>query len=225
MPVGAAAGARQEDRAELSVACGRRRFEDRTVHVLTEGLNRFLSQLRAEVDQIVDGDALAIERRRLGREWLGRRVPLAGDRALRDRSLLDRPDRLARRAIEHVREGLLRHDGDRLDRPAVHHEINEQRRRRRVVVPQPVMHELEVPDPLSRLGIEADQALGEEVAAGTMAAVVVVGGSAGGDVNVSELRIGGQHAPGIGAAGVRPRFLLPRRIAEFPLLRNRVELP
>ena len=42
------------------------------------------------------------------------------------------------------------------------------RRCRRVEVPQPVVHHLEVPDPLTALGVAADYALAEEIVAGAL---------------------------------------------------------
>ena len=58
------------------------RRKHRTELVLRNQLNRFGAQLRRKVDQIVDRDALQIERRRLGRKRLGRRIPFARHSAL-----------------------------------------------------------------------------------------------------------------------------------------------
>ena len=70
-------------------------------------LARLRPQRRREVDQIVLGQPLAIERRRLGRERLRRRGLFARHRRLRHRPFLDRPHRLAGHAIEDVQEAVL----------------------------------------------------------------------------------------------------------------------
>ena len=63
-------------------------------------LDRFGAQLRREVDQVVDRHALRSYGGGLVGKRLRRRIPLAGHVAFRHRALLDRPDRLARHAIE-----------------------------------------------------------------------------------------------------------------------------
>ena len=65
------------------------------------------------------GELQPRERRRLGRKRLGRRRLLAGHVALRHRPLLDRPDRLARDAIEDIQQSELRGLRDDVDRLAV----------------------------------------------------------------------------------------------------------
>ena len=107
-PVRAAVLARQPQGAErpVDLAHDGRRVE-RSEFVLRRDLERLLAQLRREVDEVVGRHALPVERRRLGRERLRRRVPLARHVALRHRPLLDRPHRLAGHAIEHVEERLL----------------------------------------------------------------------------------------------------------------------
>src|SRR5579864_9175059 len=57
------------------------------------GANGFLAQFGREIDEVLNGDALIIERGRLGGEWLRGRIPFAGDVAFLYRALLDRPDR------------------------------------------------------------------------------------------------------------------------------------
>ena len=110
-----------------------------------DDLERLAPQLRREVDEVVLGHALPVVRRRLGRERLRRRVPLAGHVALRHGPLLDRPKRPARHAIEHVEERLLRRLRDGFHGPAVDDGVEQDRRARDVEVPDAVMHELVVP--------------------------------------------------------------------------------
>ena len=83
----------------------------------------------------------------------------------RDRSLFDRPDRLARHTVEREHEALFCYLCDRLDPLAVNRDIEEIRRCRQVVIPETVVHELVVPDPLARLDIEAHKRFREQIVA------------------------------------------------------------
>ena len=82
-----------------------------------------------------------------------------------------------------------------------------------------------MPDPLAGGGVEAHDALREEVVAEAVAAVVVVGRGAQRQVDVAQLGVGGQHAPGVGRARVGPRAVLPRLVAELAGLGDGVKLP
>jgi hypothetical protein len=62
-----------------------------------------------------------------------------------------------------------------LDDLAVLVDVGEHRGRRHVVIPDPVVDELEVPLALAGLQVDAHQALAEQVVAGAMAAVEVRG--------------------------------------------------
>ena len=95
-------------------------------------------------------------------------VPLAGYVALRHGPLLDGPDRLAGDAVEDVGEGLLARLRDRLDLAAVDRDVEQVAGGGEVVVPEAVVHGLEVPDALPGLGVDRDDALGEEVVARRM---------------------------------------------------------
>ena len=145
-------------------ADGRRR-EDRSEPVARHELHRLRAKLRREVDQVVDRQSLPVVRRRLGRERLRRRVPLARRVALRNRALFDRPDRLAGLAIEDIQKRLLGRLRERLDRPAVDGDVGQDRRRRNVHVPDAVVHQLVVPLPLPGSQIDRDDALAEQVVA------------------------------------------------------------
>ena len=87
------------------------------------------------------------------------------------------------------------------------------------------MHALEVPHALAGLRVERHQRLGEQVGAGPMAAVEVVGRRAERQVDVAELFVGRHVRPHVGAAGVGPRIVAPRLVAELALLRNRMNRP
>ena len=72
-------------------------------------------------------------------------------------------------AIEDVEKSLLGRLRHRLDRPAVHGDVDQDRRARDVVVPDAVVDELIVPDALAGLQFDGEQRFGEQVVAGTMA--------------------------------------------------------
>ena len=80
-----------------------------------------------------------------------------------DRPLLDRPDRLAGRAIEDIEPALLRRLRDDLAHAAVDHDVGEDRRARQVPIPDAVMNELVVPLALAGLEIDGHEALAEQV--------------------------------------------------------------
>ena len=203
----------------------RRRREDGTELGAVGDANRFFAQLRREVDQVVDGDALQVERRRLRRKRLRRGVPLARHVALRYGPLLDRPDRLAGDAVEHVGERLLARLRNRLDLASVDGDVEQVAGGGEVVVPEAVMHGLEVPDPLAGLGIDRDDALGEQVVAGTHAAVPVVGRGSRGQIDVAKLLVDGHRAPDVRVAAVAPGLVVPSVGAELLALRDGVEDP
>ena len=223
-PVDAAAGSgRLDDRLALAADRGRR--EDRTELGPGGDADRLLPELRREVHQVVDRDSLQVEGRRPGREGLRRRVPLPRHAAGGHGPLLDRPDRFARHAVEDVGEGLLARLRDGLDLAAVDGDVQQVAGGREVVVPQAVVHGLEVPDPLAGLGVDADDALREQVVAGAHAAVPVVRWGPGGQVDVAQLLVHRHRAPHVGVAAVAPRLVVPGVGAELLPLRDGVEDP
>ncbi len=190
-----------------------------------QDLFRLPAQLRRVVDQVVRRHALPVERQRAGGEGLGRRGPLAGHVGRRHGAFLDRPDRPARLPVENEAEGLLRHLSDGPDPASADGDIHQVRRAGQVVVPQAVMDDLEVPDPSPRARVQADQAFREEIVPLAMAAVPVVRGRAHRQVDVAELRVVAHRGPDVRVAGVAPRLVLPRLVAELAGLRHGVEGP
>ena len=188
-------------------------------------LQRFRAQLRREVDQIVDRDRLTRVRRRLGRERLRRRVPLARHVALRHRPLLDRPDRLAGHAIEDIEEGFLARQRHRLDRLAVDVDVGQDRRRGEIVVPHRMMHHLVMPLPLAGLQIDANQAVGEQIVARPMSAILIRRRIFHRQIDQAEIFIHGDLRPDAGVAVDFGRVVQPGVVAELARFRNRVELP
>ena len=87
------------------------------------------------------------------------------------------------------------------------------------------MHRLEVPHPLAGLDVERDQALGEQVVARPVAAVVVAGRRARRQVHVAQLLVGAHRRPDVGVARVAPRLVAPGVGAEVVPPRHRAEDP
>ena len=139
-----------------------------------------------------------------GRERLRGRVPLAGRVPLGHRAFLERPDRLAGFAVEHVEKRLLGRLRERFHRAAVDGDVGENRGARNVHVPHPVMHQLVVPLAHASLHVHRDDALGEEVVPGTFAAVVVVCRQFNRQIRQAQLWIGGDLTPGARVPGVGP---------------------
>ena len=87
------------------------------------------------------------------------------------------------------------------------------------------MDDLVVPLALAGLQVDADEAVAEQVVAGTMAAVEVRRRILDRQVDQAELLVDGDLRPHAGVAVLRPRLLLPGVVAEFTRLRDRVERP
>ena len=83
---------------------------------------------------------------------------LTGNHRARNLSLFDGPHRLTGLAVEHIQERLLRRLSQDRRFDSVDHDVGKHGDLRGVVVPDVVLHELEVPGPLTRLDVERDQA-------------------------------------------------------------------
>jgi len=90
------------------------------------------------------------------------------------RAIFDRPQRPAGRAIEHVDESLLGDLRDGTNAASADRDVDQVRRRGNVVVPESVAHQLEVPDPPAGGRLETDEAVGKEIVAVSLAAIVIV---------------------------------------------------
>src|SRR5205823_3280620 len=97
--------------------------------------------------------------------------------------------------------------------------------RRKVVVPDRVMRDLEVPLALSVLHVDGDQAIGEEIVAGTMTAVQVGRGILDRQVRQPGVFVDGNLRPHAGVAVDGPRIVLPAVAAELTRTGNGVEGP
>src|SRR5205814_839995 len=93
--------------------------------------------------------------------------------------------------------------------------VDQVRRAGQVVVPEAVMHHLEVPDAFPGLRVQADQALAEETRTRAVAAVPVVVRRPDRKVDVAEVRVVAHRRPDISGPGVLPGTLLPGVVAEL----------
>src|SRR5205814_3570593 len=104
---------------------------------------------------------------------------------LRYRALLDRPHGLAADTIEDVQETLFGHLSERFNFRAVDRHIRKERRRADIPIPNIVMDKLIVPDALAGARVETEHAIGEEIVAQTMAAVVIVRRHLGRNIHIA----------------------------------------
>ena len=150
---------------------------------------------------------------------------LARDVAFRDRPFFDRPDGLPGDAIQDEEEALLGRLRQRLDRPAVNGDVHQDGRARDVPVPDAVMDRLVVPLALTGREIQREDALAEEPVARPVAAVVIAGRHLDAHVDGVELLIDAHLRPHAGVAGVGPRILEPRIVAELAGARHGMKDP
>ena len=141
--------------------------------------------------------------------WVGRSL-LAGHVALRHGALFDGKQRRAGVAVEHEE---LRGLGSLQHRVLAVRQRDQRRRRGIVVVPQIVMHGLEVPDEFSGRGAQRHDGIGIAVVAEPRDAVVVDRRAAGGQEHQVALRIRGNDGPGVGAAAANARLPFQVRYA------------
>ena len=148
---------------------------------------------------------------------------LARDVALRHRALFDRNERLTCLAIEHEEVTRLGRNADRGDRPALLAPVEQDRRRRHVVVPEIVMNRLEVPDTRAGVGAQRYDGIGEQVIAEPLAAEVVGARAARRHEDEVARRIGHDHRPRVRRPGAHGAAVLPGiRPDGRGILRNRI---
>ena len=182
-------------------------------------------QLGGEIDEVVGIHALTVVGGRPGGEGLGGGGAFAGNICLLHGSLLDGPHGLPRPPVQDEGEGLLGDQRDGLDRAPVNDQVHQDRGRGGVVVPDPVVDGLVVPDPLPGGRIQRNQALGEEVLAWPVAAVVVACAQLDGQVDVPQRGVGAQRGPHGGVARVRPGIVFPGVVSVLAGLGDGVEGP
>ena len=160
------------------------------------------------------------------RNRLRRRIPFAGHVALRHGDLRDRPHRLAGLTIQHEQQALFGRLRQRFDGPAILDGVDENRRRRNVVIPQRMMRRLEVPTPFARADVDRDDALAVQIRTGPKAAVHVAVRRFDGQIRQPKLLVGRDRGPDAGVAAARPRGVVePAFVAALAGLRHGVESP
>ena len=183
------------------------------------------AQCRRKIDQIVGAQTLLFKGARpRGLRLRRRRLFVEGLRS-GHRHFVDRPHGVARLAVEDVDKALFSGLCHRFDLFAVYGDVHQYGCRGRIVVPQPVVDELVVPDALAGGCLQTDDAVGKEIVAGALAAVEIVARRADGQIDITQLRVGTHHRPDISAAKILPRLVAPGLVAKFALLRNRLEDP
>src|SRR5439155_17323167 len=91
-----------------------------------------------------------------------------------DRALLDRPERLAGYAVEHIEEAELGGLRDDVELLAVVPHGEQLRRGRQIVIPEIVVDDLEMPEALAGAEVEGEKRIAEQVRSDTVRAVKIV---------------------------------------------------
>src|SRR2546427_7757838 len=143
---------------------------------------------------------MGAERRRHRGERLGGGRLLLGDVARGNRTLFHRENRLTGLAVEDEQHAGLRGLNDGGRGGATVRDRHERRRRSIVVIPQVVVHGLKRPDQLAGRSPEGHDRVGVAVVAETEHAVVIGGGTPGGDEYEIPFRVRRQDRPSVGGA-------------------------
>src|SRR4030095_8621223 len=143
-------------------------IEHWTHFVDRERLHRLFTHFGCEVNQIIDGHGLPGVGGRLGRKRLRRRIPFPRHVAFWYRPFFYWPDRLAGHPIEHVKKSFFCRPRDSLDGFSVHIYIGKKRSGGEIVIPNRMMHYLEVPLTLPCSQINANKALTKKIVPGSV---------------------------------------------------------
>ena len=202
-----------------------RRIKHRPHLVIGHGGDCLCPNLRREIHQGIFAQALHIERRRLGWKRLGLRQFFARNDGSRHWQFFDRPDRFAGFPIKGVDQALLGRLHDDRGRSLICHHIQQYWRRRRVEIPDVMVHQLIMPGPFASAGMESDQGCAVEVVAGMVATIVVDGDAVGGNVDQAQFQIRRDRGPGRDIAGILPGIIFPGFVPVFAGLGDDVEFP
>ena len=183
------------------------------------------SEFGCEVDQVINRRALAVVSWRFGRVRLRGRIPLARHITFFHRPLGNRPDGLTIRPIENVEERLLGGLCKRFDGAAIDRDVHEHGRAGNIVVPDSVVHQLEMPLALPGFQIQRDDGLAEQTVARPMPSIVVACGQLYRQVHHSQFFVHADLAPHTGIAGILGGAVLPRLISILARQRNSVKDP
>jgi len=163
--------------------------------------------------------------RGFGRERLREPRLFARNPRLRDGPFFDRKKRTTRLAVQHKDVADFPGLRDRVDPAALVRDRHEIGRTGDVVVPDVVVHDLEMPDALASVRFQRQHAIGEKVLSSAVAAVMVVRSRTGAREHQAALNVERHPAPAIRAAGGFPGVGRPGLVAKFPRMRNRVKNP
>src|SRR6185369_12058135 len=139
--------------------------------------------------------------------------------------VFDRKKRFASGPIEQVDESLLGGLGDGVYFLSFALNCGEDGRRGEVAIPYVVMNSLKMPDSFSRVCVESDERVGEEVIAQLVASVKIERGGAGRDVDDSMTRIYCHASPVVGRADILPGIFGPGVVSELAGMGDGVERP
>ncbi len=181
--------------------------------------------LRLALVEVVTRDRHLRQRLRLHRERLRRRYLLSGHVALRHGTLDDIENRLAGDAVEREQQPGLVDDEERGNRRAAPLQVDDERSRLHVVIPDIVVHELEMPDIPAGVRIDRDHRRREQVVAGTVDADAIVVRSPKRHVENAARRVKRHVAPYVDAGPVLGALPAPCVVPEFARTRHGVERP
>ena len=139
--------------------------------------------------------------------------------------LVDGEQRFAREPVEEIQISLLRGLSQGFDALAVARNCEECGRRRKIPIPDIVMHSLKMPDALACIRVECKQRVCVEIVAESVAAIEIHYGRARGHIHNAMLRIEGHAGPVVCCACCFPRVGRPGFVTGFAGQRNGVEDP
>src|SRR5271154_5464645 len=141
------------------------------------------------------------------------------------RPFLNGKERLAGGAIEEIEISLLGCLCDRIDTAAIVSYREQRRGRRKVAIPDVMMHPLKVPKALAGLCIEREQGVCEEVVSHSIRSVEIEDRGAGGNVDDAALFVERHPGPVVGRAGGLPGVRRPCTVTEFIGMGDGVKAP
>ena len=160
------------------------------------------------------------------REWLGPCASFAGDVGLWDGAFFDRKYRLAGLPVQHKNVSHLGGLHYHVSHSSALHDGREHRLRRDIVVPQVVVHGLEMPGDLAGLCAQGDQRIREQVVSRSHAAVEVRRRAGGGNEHQAAPGICRDDRPGVCGAGSPGAVAVPGFTARHALSSwNRIPVP
>ena len=138
---------------------------------------------------------------------------------------LEGKQRLPVGAIEEKDEALFGRLGHGVDFLSVTVHGHQDWRRGKIAIPNVVPHSLKMPEALSGLCLQRDQAIGEQIVTDAVSSIKIERRRTGRNIDNPAIDIDGHARPVVGGAAGLPRVLRPRVVSELTGMRNRVERP